>query len=60
MEPEDEPLTQTIRQTAKELNIGVNQCYEAAQAGRDPDHPNRQAHSRAEEPLAEELEGAAL
>ena len=40
MEPGDEtdgePLTQSIRQTAKELNIGVNQCYEAAKRGEIP------------------------
>ena len=32
----EEPVTQTIRQTAKELRIGVNQCYEAAKRGEIP------------------------
>ena len=29
MKVEDETLTQSVRQTAKELGIGVNQAYEA-------------------------------
>jgi hypothetical protein len=32
----DEPLTQTIRQAAKEAGIGVNQAYEAAKRGEIP------------------------
>jgi excisionase family DNA binding protein len=31
-----EPLTQTVRETAKDLGIGVNQCYEAAKRGDIP------------------------
>ncbi len=33
---EDEPLTQSVRQTAKELGIGLNQAYEAARRGEIP------------------------
>ena len=33
---QDKPLTQTVRQTAKDLNIGVNQAYEAAKRGEIP------------------------
>ena len=33
---EDEPLTQSVRQTAKELGIGVNQAYEAVRRGEIP------------------------
>jgi Helix-turn-helix domain len=36
MEVKDEPLTQSIRQTAKQLKIGVNQAYEAAKRGEIP------------------------
>ncbi len=36
MGPEDEPLTQSVRQTAKELGIGVNQAYEAVRRGEIP------------------------
>ena len=36
MKPEDETLTQSIRQTAKEAGIGVNQAYEAARRGDIP------------------------
>ena len=32
----DEPLTTTIRQAAKEAGIGVNQAYEAAKRGEIP------------------------
>jgi hypothetical protein len=33
---EDESLTQSVRKTAKELGIGVNQAYEAARRGEIP------------------------
>ena len=36
MKSEGEPLTQSVRQTAKELGIGVNQAYEAARRGEIP------------------------
>ena len=36
MKAEDEPLTQSVRQTAKELGIGVNQAYEAVRRGEIP------------------------
>ena len=36
MKFEDEPLTQSVRQTAKELGIGVNQAYEAIRRGEIP------------------------
>ena len=36
MEPNDEPLTQSVRQTAKELGIGVNQAYDAVRRGEIP------------------------
>ena len=36
MNTEDEPLTQSVRQTAKELGIGVNQAYEAVRRGEIP------------------------
>jgi excisionase family DNA binding protein len=36
METTDEPLTQSVRQTAKELGIGVNQAYEAVRRGEIP------------------------
>ena len=36
MKVDDEPLTQSVRQTAKELGIGVNQAYEAVRRGEIP------------------------
>jgi hypothetical protein len=33
MEAEKEALTQTVRQTAKELGIGVNQAYDSVHRG---------------------------
>jgi hypothetical protein len=36
MEAEDEPLTQTVRQAAKDAGIGVNQAYEAVRRGEIP------------------------
>ena len=36
MDNKDEPLTQSVRQTAKELGIGVNQAYEAVRRGEIP------------------------
>ena len=36
MDNKDEPLTQSVRKTAKELNIGVNQAYEAVHRGEIP------------------------
>jgi hypothetical protein len=36
MKTEDEPLTQSVRQTAKQLGIGVNQAYEAVRRGQIP------------------------
>ena len=36
MEAKEEPLTQSVRQTAKELGIGVNQAYEAVRRGEIP------------------------
>jgi hypothetical protein len=36
MESKGEPLTQSVRQTAKELCIGVNQAYEAVRRGEIP------------------------
>ena len=36
MESKDEQLTQSVRQTAKELGIGVNQTYEAVRRGEIP------------------------
>jgi excisionase family DNA binding protein len=36
MEAKDEPLIQSVRQTAKELGIGVNQAYEAIRRGEIP------------------------
>jgi excisionase family DNA binding protein len=36
MEGKDEPLTQSVRQTAKELGVGVNQAYEAIRRGEIP------------------------
>ena len=36
MESKDESLTQSVRQTAKELGIGVNQAYEAVRRGEIP------------------------
>ena len=36
MEAKGEPLTQSVRQTAKELGIGVNQAYEAVRRGENP------------------------
>jgi excisionase family DNA binding protein len=36
MEAKDEPLIQSVRQTAKELGIGVNQAYEAVRRGEIP------------------------
>ena len=36
MKAKDEPLTQSVRQTAKELGIGVNQAYEAVRRGEIP------------------------
>ena len=44
MEAKEEPLTQSVRQAAKELGIGVNQAYEAVRRG-DPEHQNREANS---------------
>jgi hypothetical protein len=36
MEPKDEPLTQSVRQAAKDAGIGVNQAYEAVRRGEIP------------------------
>jgi excisionase family DNA binding protein len=36
MEANDDQLTQSVRQTAKELGIGVNQAYEAVRRGEIP------------------------
>jgi excisionase family DNA binding protein len=36
MQGKEEPLTQTVRQTAKDLGIGVNQAYEAVRRGEIP------------------------
>jgi hypothetical protein len=36
MEANEESLTQSVRQTAKELGIGVNQAYEAVRRGEIP------------------------
>jgi hypothetical protein len=33
---DDEPLTQSVRQAAKEADIGVNQAYEAVHRGEIP------------------------
>ena len=36
MKAEEEPLTQTVREAAKEAGIGVNQAYEAVRRGEIP------------------------
>jgi len=36
MQAKDEALTQSVRQTAEELGIGVNQAYEAVRRGEIP------------------------
>jgi hypothetical protein len=36
MRSEDERLTQSVRQAAKEAGIGVNQAYEAVKRGEIP------------------------
>jgi hypothetical protein len=36
MKPDDELLTQSVRQAAKEAGIGVNQAYEAVHRGEIP------------------------
>jgi excisionase family DNA binding protein len=36
MKADNEQLTQSVRQTAKELGIGVNQAYEAVRRGEIP------------------------
>jgi excisionase family DNA binding protein len=36
MEAKEEPLTQSVRQAAQDLGIGVNQAYEAVRRGEIP------------------------
>ena len=54
---ESEALTQSVRQTAKQLGIGVNQAYEAVRRG---DIPNIKIGKRIlvlREPLKRMLQG---
>ena len=58
MEAEDEALTQTVRETAKELGIGVNQAYEAVRRGEIPTIKIGKRILVLRKPLRKKLEGA--
>ena len=59
MDRNDEPLTQSVRQTAKDLNIGVNQAYEAAKRGEIPTIKIGKRILVLREPLRRMLQGSA-
>ena len=58
MEAKDEPLTQSVRETAKELGIGVNQAYEAVRRGEIPNIKIGKRILVLREPLKRMLGGA--
>lgn len=58
MEAKGEPLTQSVRQTAKELGIGVNQAYEAVRRGEIPNIKIGKRILVLREPLKRMLGGA--
>ena len=57
MEPKDEPLTQSVRQAAKDAGIGVNQAYEAVRRGEIPTIRIGKRILVLREPLKRMLEG---
>ena len=59
MEAKEEPLTQSVRQTAKELGIGVNQAYEAVRRGEIPTIKIGKRILVLREPLRRMLQGSA-